>query len=134
MDNIVFFEGITSFRLIGQTRTAIREQINRQYKVFKKSRFSKNTTDDYGFLHVFYDENDICIAIEFFNECEIALNCTKIMNIKREAAKKLLLKADAELKEDEYGFVSQTFSLGISCPEDVVETIVVGKNGYYTQA
>ena len=36
-----------------------------------------NTTDDFGFCHVFYDENDKCEAIEIFDFFQLILKRQK---------------------------------------------------------
>ena len=38
------------------------------------NEFDINTADNFGFCHVFYDENDKCEAIEIFDEVEVYVN------------------------------------------------------------
>lgn len=128
---IILYQGTDSLTIIGLDRTIIRGTINRPYTEFTKSAFSINSTDDYKLFHVFYDENNICEAIEFFNDCPLILENTQIIGITSDEIKNIVLKKDANLIEDEYGLVSKKLSLGISCPNGAVETVVIGKKGYY---
>jgi len=45
-------------------RETVRRKENGEYKEFRKNKFSKNTTDDFGAFHAFYDETDRLEAIE----------------------------------------------------------------------
>ena len=39
----------------GMKRDKVRNIINKPFTEFKKAIFSKNTADDYGYCHVFYN-------------------------------------------------------------------------------
>lgn len=130
IDEIILYQGSRLLAIIGSDRPAIRENINKPYTEFRR-KLSKNSTDDYKSFHVFYDEDNICEAIEFFEEYALALEGKSIMGVARDEIKELLLKLDINLFEDAYGFISKELSLGISCPDGIAETVVVGKKGYY---
>ena len=55
---------------LGATREAVRAAAGPEFEEFAKSSSSENTTDDYGSFHVYYDENDTCVAVEVFPEIE----------------------------------------------------------------
>ena len=42
-----------------------------KYTEFRKSRFSKNTTDNYGDFHVYYSVDNKVDAIEFFHGTQV---------------------------------------------------------------
>ena len=48
----------------GMDRKEIRKLANLSFQEFKKTKESKNTTDDFELFQVFYDENNKCIYIE----------------------------------------------------------------------
>ena len=58
-DHILFDEERESVRKIGD------------YSEFKKNKFSKNTTDDFGGFHVYYNEVNRVEAIEFFPDTSL---------------------------------------------------------------
>lgn len=131
LDEIILYRGSSQLAIIGLDRPAIRENLNKPYREFRKGKFATNSTDDYKTFHVFYDENNICKAVEFFDDYALSLKSRNIMGVARDEIKKLLLKLDINLFEDGNGFISKELSLGASCPDGTVETVVVGKKGYY---
>lgn len=54
----------------GMKRNEVRDILGNSTE-FLKSSEDKITTDDFGFCHVFYDEDNRCEAIEIFNENEV---------------------------------------------------------------
>ncbi len=109
----------------GMNRAEVR-QILGEAKEFKKSKYSVNTTDDFGFCHVFYDENDKCEAIEIF-DAEVVVDNILVFPSNIENAKKMF--KDLEKKDDSY--ISVKSSVGIYAPNNNVESILFGAEGYY---
>lgn len=130
-DGIILFSGTERYKIIDMDRNVVRNSIDLPYKEFQKSKFSSNTTDDYSSFHVFYDKNNICEAIEFFKEYPLSFNGNNVMGMNRQEVKNILLKLDNDMEEDSYGVISNALSIGISCLDDKVETVLVGKQGYY---
>lgn len=110
----------------GMKRDAVR-QIFGEAKEFKKSKFSKTTTDDFGWSHVFYNINDECEAIEVFDR-EVAVNGKVIFPADIASAKEIF----PDLKEDNGSFVSTSKSIGIYAPSGNMESILFGSAGYYS--
>lgn len=110
----------------GMKRNEVRN-IFGEAKEFKKSKFSKTTTDDFGFCHVFYNLNDECEAIEIFDESEVQINGKTIFPKGVDILKSML----TDLEEDENGFISKSQSIGIYDPNDKMESILFGCAGYY---
>lgn len=50
----------------GTKREMARKVFGSNCREFRKSIFSKNTTDDYGSFHAFYDKGNCMVAVEFF--------------------------------------------------------------------
>ena len=114
----------------GMTRDALRQVMEADFTEFQKSKFSKNTSDDYKFLHVFYNEENKCIAIEVFKECEIIISDTIIPHTTKEF-NSWLLHQDSAAEISEFGAVSKKLSIGMSAVESQVESILFGMMGYY---
>ena len=95
---------------------------------FYKGKDAVNTTDNFKFCHVAYDENNKCEAIEIFYESEVYVNGTLIFPTDFETAKKVI----EDLEEDDDGLISISKSIGIYAPYDDMESIVFGKEGYYS--
>ena len=62
----------------GMERSEVRKKFTIPAKEFKKSKFSKRTTDDFGSCHVYYDKNDKCEAVEIFDDVMVYINDKKI--------------------------------------------------------
>lgn len=93
---------------------------------FNKSSLSKNTTDDFGFCHVFY-KDDKCEAVELFNTTDVVVNGTSIFNSDFETVKGLF--PDAE--DSGEGFTSKEMSVGVYAPDNQIQSILFGCKGYY---
>lgn len=86
-----------------------------------------NTTDDFGFCHVFYDDNNECEAIEIFDEAEVYVNGLLIFPTDFETAK----KAIGGFEQDDEGLISISKSIGIYAPDGDMESILFAKEDYY---
>lgn len=95
---------------------------------FYKFKDDVNTTDDFGFCHVFYDENNECEAIEIFDEVEVYVNGSLVFPTDFETAKKVI----EDFEEDDDGLISISKSIGIYAPYGRMESILFGKDGYYS--
>lgn len=96
---------------------------------FYKFEDDSNTTDDFGFCHVFYDQDNTCEAIEIFSEAEVFCNDALIFPTDFIAAK----KAIPDFEEDDEGLISYSQSMGIYAPDGDMESILFGKTGYYAK-
>lgn len=112
----------------GMTRSEVRKVLGIKFREFKKNKFSKNTTDDFGICHVFYDINDQCCAVEVFAECQIFINGNLVFPLDIDSIKKQI--SDLE-SEDDGSYISRKYSIGIFAPDGNPETILFGKPGYY---
>lgn len=110
----------------GMKREEVRKIIG-EAKEFKKSKFSKNTTDDFGYCHVFYNDDDECEAIEIFNNTEVLIDETVVFPINISEIKTII----KDLVEDEGSFISKSQSIGIYAPNGNMESILFGNIGYY---
>ncbi|MFR1842024.1 MAG: hypothetical protein ACLUV3_08530 [Oscillospiraceae bacterium] len=94
---------------------------------FKKSKFSKTTTDNFGFCHVFYNKNDECEAIEIFDENEVQIDDIIVFPDNADKLKSML----PDIEDDDCGFISKSKSIGVYAPDGKMESILFGCTGYY---
>ncbi len=114
----------------GSERAAVRAALGSKFEEFKKSKFSKNTTDDFGICHVFYSPDDCFDAIEIFPEVTISVD-SNIIPLACSSLIAWVKGLDSEAVEDSDGIVSKKFSIGVYAPNQVFESILFGKQGYY---
>lgn len=114
--------------LFGNTRDEVRNILGLDYTEFKKSTLSKNTTDDFGVCHVFYDEQNMCKAVEVFEDIKVEIDRTVIFPVELDILKAVV----PDLEEvDEGSYVSKNFSIGVYAPSGKMESILFAGNGYF---
>ena len=111
----------------GMERSEVRKRFAVPVREFKKSKYSKRTTDDFGSCHVYYDGNDKCEAVEIFDEVAVYVDDKKIFPVTVEEVKKII----PDLVEEEDSYISEKLSIGIYAPDDKMESILIGCEGYY---
>ena len=111
----------------GMSREKVRSLLGTAAE-FYKGKDAVNTTDNFKFCHVAYDENNKCEAIEIFDESEVYVNGSLIFPTDFETAKKVI----EDLEEDDDGLISISKSIGIYAPCGDMESSVFGKEGYYS--
>ena len=111
----------------GMSREKVRSLLGTAAE-FYKGKDAVNTTDNFKFCHVAYDENNKCEAIEIFDESEVYVNGSLIFPTDFETAKKVI----EDFEEDDDGLISISKSIGIYAPCGDMESIVFGKEGYYS--
>lgn len=110
----------------GMKRSEVRSIFGKATE-FMKSKFSKTTTDDFGFCHVFYNLDDECEAIEIFDDVEVQIDNVTVFPAEMNTLKSMLSDVD----EDDSGFICKSKSIGVYAPEDKMESILFGCVGYY---
>ncbi len=111
----------------GADRTTAEATFGKPAKTFKKTKWSKGVTADYGDFHAYYDANGALEAVEVFS-AEIELPGGKLSI---PASKNAILKVIPSLKTDEYGLTSIPESIGASVEDGTVTPILFGKSSYY---
>lgn len=114
--------------LFGMSRDEVREKLG-EPEEFYKADDDVNTTDDFGFCHVFFDENNKCEAVEIFDEAEVYMDNMLIFPTDLASAEKII--EDSE--QDDDGLISYSGSIGIYAPDGAMESILCGKKGYYDE-
>lgn len=110
----------------GMDRESVRNQLGEPVKEFKKSKFSRNTTDDYGGFHVFYDAGNNFEAVEIF-EGTVMVEGTALFP----GTFQNILDYDESFEKEDDGCVSVKLGIGVYSPEQRIESILIGCEGYY---
>ncbi len=111
----------------GMKREEVRKVLGGEVSEFKKSKFSKTTTDNFGICHVFYNMNDECEAVEIFEGVTVDVNGKTIFPTDIESIKKVF----GDIEEEYGSFISKSNSIGIYAPSGKMESILFGNKGYY---
>ncbi|MDR1482544.1 MAG: hypothetical protein LBI74_07960 [Synergistaceae bacterium] len=114
----------------GMGRKEIRDLLG-EWKEFKKNRFSKATTDSFGFCHVYYDTNECCEAVEFFSEAELLLNEKNIMTMTFQDFCGYVEKLDSDLQIATDGCTSKKIGLSAYAPYGEIESIFISRQDYW---
>lgn len=102
------------------------------FKEFKKTKFSKNTTDDFSFCHVFYSAQNKIDAVEFFDETEFLFKGKNLFSLSFSELKSFLKNNTIDFQEDDSGLRSDDIGLSVYSPDKgKIETIFIYKRGYY---
>ena len=129
--NIIPLEKVNDVKF-GAKRDEVREKF-KEYgsptEFTKSKQFSKNTTDDYGVFHIFYNEKNEFEAIEIFENTEVYVDGKLIFpgNVDE------ILKMFPDSEKDHEYYTSVAKSVGITTEEETgkVEAILFGCCGYY---
>lgn len=113
----------------GMSRLEVRNILG-EYKEFKKSKFSKNTTDEFNNCHVYYSLDNNCEAVELFDNNIIKMEDTILPTEFNEICK-FLENMDKGLEVEVDGCTSIKYSIGVYSPNKKVEAILFGNDGYY---
>jgi len=116
---------------LGALRDEARKTLG-AYKEFRKTKFSKNTTDDFSFCHIYYDDQDKVKAIEFFDSTEFLFMERNMFSFQFMELKSFLKSKSIDFQEDNSGLKSEAIGLSVYSPDKVkIETILIFKEGYY---
>lgn len=113
------------------TSNAVQQLFSKEYiRSFIKSRTVP--TDKFSFGHVFYDNNGLSKAIEFYEPSKVLFNDIQLIDQDYRLVENLFCKLDSKLiYEDKIGFISKKYQIGVYSPYKKVESILVGRDGYY---
>lgn len=111
----------------GMSRKVVRDILGLPIREFRKTKYSKTTTDDYGMFHIFYDKNDAFEAVEFFGEVEIRNEDHTVFP----KTVRLLSQLPYAFVDEGGSYINEELSIGIYAPDNTVESILFGVTGYY---
>lgn len=128
--NVIPTQSVGSIRF-GMMREDVRTAVGSTCTEFRKSKFSKNTSDDFGFMHVFYDEKNTCEAVELFNDCTVTVDDVCLMPSDKVRVDAWLKERDASVELLPCDSISKTLAIGVAASEGRVESVIFGRAGYY---
>lgn len=114
----------------GMKRELVRD-IMGKFVEFKKSKFSKNTTDDFGDCHVFYDQEDKLKAVEFFSDVQLKYRDKNIFDFSFEKLIDFLKSIDQSLEVNKDSIVSKALGINVFAPNGIIETVLIFNEEYY---
>jgi len=123
----------------GMSPSGIRSVVGAPVESFMKTPTSGHPTDafDSEGLHVYYDKEGQCEAIEFFSPAKVLLNGTTLSGQPYEFLVKRLRSMDPTLEEEDDCITSHSLGIGafasgsLDDPTVPVEGIIVFRKGYY---
>lgn len=116
----------------GMDDKIIREILQLEPQKFKKSPLSEVRSDAYLFCHVYYKENGVCEAIEFFEPAYVTFQGKALLGISYEKISSFFKELDGSIEEDETGTISFKYGISIySSDLQSVESVLVFEEGYY---
>lgn len=117
----------------------IEKIVNIKPSQFKKTEDETTLTDDFGGFHVFYDSNNLCEAIEIFNDNNyVQFNSSNLFEMTYKEVEAIISTIDGNLEYDE-GFTSYKLGISIYCPSFIeepdsdIEAILVFRDDYYSK-
>ena len=125
--------------LFGMLKEEIRDTIGSDFKEFKKANFALSHTDAFTGLglHVHYDNEGKCEAIEFAYPSDVRFNGIKLLGNSFELVLNEIRKTDSNIEIDESGFISYKHGIGIYVPtlKDIrhqeIQGVIIFRRGYY---
>lgn len=114
----------------GMSRNEVRGILGK-YREFKKSKFSSNTTDDFGYCHVYYDKENKCEAVEIFDDVTVKIGQQVVFPLAFSKTCEILKVRDGNVEIEEGSCTSLKESIGVYAPQGYGETILFGCEGYY---
>ena len=112
---------------IGASREDVRKFMG-EFTEFKKSKFSKNTTDNFGSCHVYYDQDNKVEAVEIFNNAIAEYKKKNLFIISRDEIMKLFSSEPDTNNDDTLGY--SDYGIIIGFVDNTVDSILVSRFGY----
>ena len=123
----------------GMQRDQVRSCLGGMFKEFRKSSDSLNTTDAFDGVHIYYNEDNCCEALEFFSPSEVMFNGYNIIGFAYSLGKKIFEAESTAITEDAYGLDARDLGVGLYAPdyeddsEALIQGVFVYRRGYYNQ-
>ena len=115
----------------GMDRELVRKEFGTVVREFQKTKLSRNTTDDFGFAHVYYNEANECVAVELFDDCVVTVGGDCLLPCDQVSFNSWLKERDAQADIQDGEATSVSLSIGATATNGKVESILFGARGYY---
>lgn len=113
--------------VFGMSKHELRSLLGLPIREFKKSKYSKAFTDDYGSFHIFYNSDEKCEAVEVFDAAEINVNGYVLYPLTIDE----MLALPLGFSKEDSGLVSIENSIGVYVQNGKVESITIAGKDYY---
>lgn len=128
------FEGTDSIKL-GMTSSEIKTILGDLSKHVDKTSWN-NDMDQFDFVQVEYNANNRSLSFEFYSPATVFFNNIQLIGADYFEVKMLFETLDENLiYEEEVGFISTNYQMGIYAPGEssnrIVEAVLVGEESYY---
>jgi hypothetical protein len=123
---IVPFERVGNISF-GEDRESVRSKMG-EFKEFRKSKFSKNTTDAFGGCHVYYTVENTVEAVELFKDTTPVLQHKNLFLFKPSQIKALI--KDSGVVESDGMMSFPSVGIDLSVMGDQVESVFVHSKDY----
>jgi len=102
----------------GMTRGQLREILG-DFNEFRKTKFSKNSTDEFlsSSVHVFYHENGIVKGVEIFKNSEFIIFGKNLFKMSAHEAMSFIENNGADVSCSDVGFNVDSLGIRIYAPE-----------------
>jgi hypothetical protein len=130
---IIPYTSVGSLKL-QMTSEEISAQLNEEPRRFKHEE-EETLSDHYkkADVHVHYNHNGTCTAIELVDEATPEINGIRFLNMPAKKAKKILNELDDHIIEISDTFISNSLGISLYIPYEKVETVLVFEKGYYDE-
>ncbi|HEV7224168.1 MAG TPA: hypothetical protein VGN42_15775 [Pirellulales bacterium] len=120
-------------------RDEVRLVLGAPHSSFTKGYLSKTEIDGFfeGSFHVFYDADACCEAIEIYGSNQVLFDGENLLAVPYSQAKRFVSSRDPDLEENDAGFTSHLFGVGVyapscvECPDDATESVIAFRKGCY---
>jgi len=124
--------------LFGTQRESIRKLFAEEADSFERGGTESTDYFQAAGVFVIYDENDICVAVEFTKPAIVNWQGKRLFPMPLDELLDYVREKDEELEEDESGFTSYKNGIGcytedIEALEESAETIICFRHGYYDE-
>ena len=116
----------------GTKRDQLRSKMGEgSFKEFKKTKSKKYPVDDFGYMHVYYNDDAQVEGVEFFDDVNVVCNAVALIPNTFDKVVKSLKKIDENVKVNKSSIVSRKLNIGLSIRDDKVVSVFAGVEGYY---
>lgn len=116
----------------GAKRDQLRSKMGEgSFKEFKKTKTKKYPVDDFGYMHVYYNDDAQVEGVEIFDDVDVVCNSVTLIPNTFDKVVKSLKKIDENVKVNKSSIVSRKLNIGLSIRGDKVASVFAGVEGYY---
>lgn len=114
--------------------------IESAYEEFYRTTQSKVSSDHFKKIGLVanYDENNLCDSLEFYSPAKLIFSEIDLLEMSYKGIFNYFKKNDQEIEEDDSGFTSYKYGIGIYAPYktddplEKIESVIIFKRNYYS--